>query len=81
MKRFLTIIALSALTAVCARAQKGPVFDDWFVDKTMRVDYVHAGNSVGPPTSLLSCRIRGSRSALRSKRKTGRTPLRPCSPR
>lgn len=44
MKRFLTIIALAVLTAGCARAQKGPAFDAWFVDKTMRVDYFHAGN-------------------------------------
>jgi len=45
MRRFLTIVALAALTAGCARAQKGPAFDDWFVDKTMRVDYFHSGSS------------------------------------
>jgi hypothetical protein len=52
MKRFMTIIALAALTAVCARAQKGPAFDDWFVDKTMRVDYFHAGNSAEETIAL-----------------------------
>lgn len=52
MKRFLTIIALAALTAGCARAQKGPAFDDWFVDKTMRVDYFHAGNSAEETIAL-----------------------------
>jgi hypothetical protein len=52
MKRFLTIIALAALTAGCARAQKGPAFDDWFVDKTMRVDYFHAGNSAEETVAL-----------------------------
>ena len=45
MKRFLVIITLAAVIAGCARAQKGPAFDAWFVDKTMRVDYFHAGNS------------------------------------
>jgi hypothetical protein len=52
MKRFLTIVTLAALTAVCARAQKGPAFDDWFVDKTMRVDYFHAGNSAEETIAL-----------------------------
>jgi hypothetical protein len=52
MKRFLTIIALAALTAGCARAQKGPAFDDWFVDKTMRIDYYHAGNSAEETIAL-----------------------------
>jgi hypothetical protein len=52
MRRFLTIVALAALTAGCARAQKGPAFDDWFVDKTMRVDYFHAGNSVEEMVAL-----------------------------
>ena len=52
MKRFLTIIALAVLTAGCARAQKGPAFDDWFVDKTMRVDYFHAGNSAEETIAL-----------------------------
>jgi hypothetical protein len=52
MKRFLTIIALAALTAGCARAQKGPAFDDWFVDKTMRVDFFHAGNSAEETVAL-----------------------------
>lgn len=52
MKRFLTIIALAVLTAGCARAQKGPAFDDWFVDKTMRIDYYHAGNSAEETIAL-----------------------------
>ena len=45
MKRLLAVAALAALVAGCARAQKGPSFDAWFVDKTMRVDYFHAGSS------------------------------------
>ncbi len=52
MKRFLTIITLAALVAGCARAQKGPAFDAWFVDKTMRVDYFHAGNSAEETITL-----------------------------
>ena len=45
MKRLLAVAALAALVAGCARAQKGPSFDAWFVDKTMRVDTFHAGSS------------------------------------
>jgi hypothetical protein len=45
MKRLLAVAALAMLVAGCARAQKGPSFDAWFADKTMRVDYFHAGNS------------------------------------
>jgi hypothetical protein len=45
MKRLLAVAALAALIAGCARAQKGPSFDAWFVDKTMRVDTFHAGSS------------------------------------
>jgi hypothetical protein len=45
MKRLLAVAVLAALIAGCARAQKGPSFDAWFVDKTMRVDYFHAGSS------------------------------------
>ncbi|OGD23768.1 MAG: peptidase M64 [Candidatus Aminicenantes bacterium RBG_13_64_14] len=52
MRRFLTIVVLAALTAGCARAQKGPAFDDWFVDKTMRVDYFHAGSSAEEAITL-----------------------------
>jgi len=52
MKRFLVIITLAALVAGCARAQKGPAFDAWFVDKTMRVDYFHAGNSAEETVTL-----------------------------
>ncbi len=52
MKRLLAVIALAVLTAVCAQAQKGPAFDDWFVDKTMRVDYFHAGNAAEETVTL-----------------------------
>ena len=45
MKRLLVIAVLAAAIAGCARAQKGPAFDAWFVDRTMRVDYFHAGHS------------------------------------
>ena len=45
MKRLLVIAVLAAAIAGCARAQKGPSFDAWFVDRTMRVDYFHAGHS------------------------------------
>jgi len=45
MKRLLVIAILAAAIAGCARAQKGPSFDAWFVDRTMRVDYFHAGHS------------------------------------
>jgi hypothetical protein len=45
MKRLLAIAVLAAAIAGCARAQKGPAFDAWFVDKTMRVDYFHTGNA------------------------------------
>ena len=45
MKRLLAVAALAALIAGCARAQKGPSFDAWFVDRTMRVDTFHAGSS------------------------------------
>lgn len=52
MKRLLAIIFLAALVAGCAQAQKGPAFDAWFVDKTMRVDYFHAGNSAEETITL-----------------------------
>lgn len=52
MKRLLVIAILAAAIAGCARAQKGPAFDDWFVDKTMRVDYFHAGNSAEETVAL-----------------------------
>ena len=45
MKRFIVIVILAAAIAGCARAQKGPAFDAWFVDRTMRVDYFHVGNA------------------------------------
>ena len=52
MKRTLAIIVLAAATAGCAQAQKGPSFDAWFVDKTMRVDYFHAGDAAGETITL-----------------------------
>ena len=45
MKRLLVIAILAAGIAGCAQAQKGPAFDAWFVDRTMRVDYFHSGHS------------------------------------
>ncbi|MGB8957534.1 MAG: M64 family metallopeptidase [Candidatus Aminicenantales bacterium] len=45
MKRLFVILVLAAAVAGCAQAQKGPAFDDWFVDKTLRVDYYHTGNA------------------------------------
>jgi len=52
MKRLAAVAVLVALTAGCARAQKGPSFDDWFVDRTMRVDYYHAGDASGEAVTL-----------------------------
>jgi hypothetical protein len=52
MKRFFAIILLAAVIAGCARAQKGPAFDAWFVDKTMRVDYFHTGSSAEEAITL-----------------------------
>jgi hypothetical protein len=46
MRRLLAIALLAAGVAGCARAQKGPAFDLWFLDKTMRVDYYHTGSSI-----------------------------------
>ena len=45
MKRLFAIVLFAAVIAGCARAQKGPAFDAWFVDKTMRVDYFHTGHA------------------------------------
>jgi hypothetical protein len=45
MKRLFATVVLAAAVAGCARAQKGPAFDAWFVDKTLRVDYFHAGSA------------------------------------
>jgi hypothetical protein len=52
MKRFIAIAVLAAAVAGCARAQKGPAFDAWFVDKTMRVDYFHTGSAAGETFAL-----------------------------
>jgi hypothetical protein len=45
MKRLFAIVLFAAVIAGCARAQKGPAFEAWFVDKTMRVDYFHTGHA------------------------------------
>jgi len=45
MKRLFAIAVLAVAVAGCARAQKGPSFDAWFVDKTMRIDYFHTGHA------------------------------------
>ncbi len=52
MKRLVAVAALSALIAGCASAQKGPAFDTWFVDKTLRVDLFHAGNATEETVTL-----------------------------
>ena len=52
MKRLLAVAALAALIAGCASAQKGPAFDTWFVDKTLRVDFFHAGNAAEETITL-----------------------------
>lgn len=52
MKRLFAIAVLAAAVAGCASAQKGPVFDDWFVDKTMRVDYFHTGSAAAESFAL-----------------------------
>ena len=52
MKRLIAIAVLAAALAGCAQAQKGPAFDAWFVDKTMRVDYFHTGNAAAETFAL-----------------------------
>ncbi len=52
MKRLLAVAALAALTAGCAHAQKGPSFDAWFADRTLRVDFFHAGNAAEESMTL-----------------------------
>lgn len=52
MKRSLVIVILAVCVAGCAQAQKGPSFDAWFVDKTLRVDYFHAGNAAEETISV-----------------------------
>jgi hypothetical protein len=52
MKRLLAVAALVSLTAGCARAQKGPSFDAWFVDRTLRVDLYHTGNAAEETITL-----------------------------
>jgi hypothetical protein len=52
MKRLFAIVLLAAATAGCARAQKGPAFDAWFVDRTLRVDYTHTGHAAAETLAL-----------------------------
>jgi IgA Peptidase M64/Peptidase M64 N-terminus len=52
MKRLLVIAVLAAAVAGCARGQKGPAFDAWFVDKTLRVDYFHTGSAASEAFAL-----------------------------
>ncbi len=52
MKRLLVVAALAAVVAGCASAQKGPAFDSWFVAKTLRVDFFHAGNAAEETITL-----------------------------
>jgi hypothetical protein len=45
MKRFLIILALILVFSGALLAQSSQKFDDYFVDKTMRIDYFHAGDA------------------------------------
>ena len=45
MKRFLIILALALVFSGVLFAQSFPKWDDYFVDKTMRIDYFHAGDA------------------------------------
>lgn len=53
MKRLIVIAVLAAAIAGgCASAQKGPAFETWFVDKTLRVDYFHTGSAAAETFAL-----------------------------
>jgi hypothetical protein len=52
MKRLIVIAVLAAAVAGCASAQKGPAFDAWFADKTLRVDYFHTGSAASETFAL-----------------------------
>jgi hypothetical protein len=52
MKRLIVLAVLIAAVAGCAHAQKGPVFEAWFVDKTLRVDYYHTGSAASQTFAL-----------------------------
>ncbi|MGZ5498242.1 MAG: peptidase M64 N-terminal domain-containing protein, partial [Candidatus Aminicenantales bacterium] len=52
MKRLLVIAVLAAAVSGCAHAQKGPAFEAWFVDKTLRVDYFHTGSAAAEAFAL-----------------------------
>ena len=45
MRKFHWLWAMVLLLFGIMSAQDGPVFDDYFVDRTMRVDYLHTGDS------------------------------------
>jgi len=45
MKRLFVLVILAVAVTGCAQAQKGPGFDAWFVDQTLRVDYYHTGSA------------------------------------
>ena len=45
MRKGHLVIATVLLLFGCLSAQEGPVFDDYFIDKTMRVDYIHIGDA------------------------------------
>ncbi|HDT14128.1 MAG TPA: peptidase M64 [Candidatus Aminicenantes bacterium] len=47
MKRSVAVVILAVAVAGCARGQKGPDFETWFVDRTLRVDYYHTGSAAG----------------------------------
>lgn len=45
MKRWITVFAVAIAVTGCAEAGKGPDFDTYFHDRTMRIDYFHVGNA------------------------------------
>lgn len=59
MKRLWGIVLCAGLVAGCARAQKGPSFEDWFVDRTLRVDYYHAGDASAESVTLDRVLVQG----------------------
>lgn len=56
MKRISKILTLTLLTlsATAVRAEKDPDFDDYFIDQTLRVDYIFTGDKDGSQISLRS---------------------------
>ena len=45
MKKILFVMALIVLLSGIVSAQDDPIFDEYFIDKTMRVDYIHVGDA------------------------------------